>query len=154
REIALLPQRAVGLERDAPFAGMADLAGGLQRSAWRGGVKSFADLPRPFHVARGDLQIAPRQVDTDAVAVDAVERALERDVSATGLERYHKLDLVMHVLGQGRVGHTCLVWHDGVGRLGEEEGRIAHVLAHLADVLFVIATDAPNAAHRKHFARA
>src|SRR5262249_60116804 len=111
---------------------------------------SFADSPRPFHVARGDLQIAPRQVDTDAVAVDAVERALERDVSATGLERYHKLDLVMHVLGQGRVGDTCLVWHDCVGRPGEEEGRVAPRLAPLAGVVLLIATDRPNPAHPQH----
>src|SRR5258705_12849483 len=67
REIAVLSYLAVGLERDAAFARMSDLAGGPQRPARRGRVEGLADLPRPFHVARCDLQIAPREVDADAI---------------------------------------------------------------------------------------
>src|SRR5262245_1939288 len=84
---------------------MADLARGLQRSAGRGGVERLADLPRPLHVARGDLQVAAREVDADAVAPDAVERLVELDVAAAGLERHHQFHLAMHVLGERRVGH-------------------------------------------------
>ena len=36
-----------------------------------------------------------------------------------------------------------------VGGLGEEERRLALVLAHLLDVLEVVAADAPDAADRK-----
>ena len=43
---------------------------------------------------------------------------------------------------------------DGVRGFGEEERRRAFVLAHFADVLDVVAADAPDAAHREHLARA
>ncbi len=132
-----------------PLLGMPDLVGGLQRPAGRRGVERLADLPRPLHVARGDLQVAPREVDADAVALDAVERLIELDVAAARLERDHQLDLVVHVLGERRIGHGRAIRHDGVGGLGEEERRVAHVVAHLADVLLVVAADAPDAAHRK-----
>src|SRR5215472_5338215 len=102
----------------------------------------------------GDLQIAPRKVDAHAVAVDAVERLIERDVAPAGLERHHQLHLVMHVLGERGIGHVSSVRHDGVGGLGEEERRIAHVVPHLADVFFVIAADAPDAANGKHLVAA
>jgi len=77
-------------------------------------------------------------------------RLIERDFAAAGLERHHQLHLVMHVLGEGRIRHACPIRHDGVGGLGEEERRIAHVVPHFADVFFVIAADAPDAPHRKH----
>ena len=73
------------------------------------------------------------------------------DVAAAALERDDQLDLVVHVLGQRRIGHRAAVRHDGVGGLGEEERRLAHVLAHLLDVLDIIAADAPQAADRKIF---
>src|SRR5262249_52365904 len=66
-------------------------------------TKNQALSQSSLHVARGDLQIAPREVDTDAIAVDAVERLIERDVASAGLERHHQLHLVMHVLGEGRI---------------------------------------------------
>jgi hypothetical protein len=56
---------------------------------------------------------------------------------------------MVHVLGQRRVGRCAAIGHDGVGGLGEEERRLALVLAHLADVLEIVASDAPDAAHRK-----
>ena len=112
-------------------------------------VERLADLPRPLDVARGDLQVAPRQIDADAVAVDAIVRLGHRDVAPAALERHDQLDLVMHVLGQRRIGHRAAVRHDRVGRLGEEERRLAHVLPHLLDVLDIIAADAPQAADRK-----
>src|SRR5580658_4706503 len=56
---------------------------------------------------------------------------------------------MMHVLGQRRVGYGAAVGDDRVGGLGEEERRLTHVLAHLLDVLDVIAADAPQAADRK-----
>jgi len=112
-------------------------------------VERLADLPRPLDVARGDLQIAPGQIDADAIAVDAGERVLGFDVSAAAFERHHQLDLVLHVLGQRRLRHGAAVGHDGVGGFAKEERRLAHVLAHLLDMLDVIAADAPQPADRK-----
>ena len=43
-------------------------------------VERFADLPRPLLLARGLLQVAPRQVDADRIAVDMIERLVGRDV--------------------------------------------------------------------------
>ncbi len=116
-------------------------------------IEGLADLPRALEVARGDLQVAARQIDADAVAPDAVVGLGDRNIAAAAFERDHQLDLVMHVLGQRRVGHRAAVRHDGVGGLGEEERRRALVLAHLADVLDVIAADAPDAAHRENLGR-
>ncbi len=76
REIAVLADLAVALERDAALLRMADLGGRTQRAAGRRGVERLADLPGALDVARGDLQVAPGEVDADAVAPDQVVGAL------------------------------------------------------------------------------
>src|SRR5262249_28953096 len=96
----------------------------------------------------------PCQVDADAVAPDAVERLRCRDVAAAALEGDNQLDLVMHVLRERRIGRGAAVRDDRVGGLGEEERRLALVLAHLLDVLEIVAPHAPDAAHRKFFVAA
>ena len=153
-EIAVLAQFAVALERDLALRRMSDLARRLERSARRRMVERLADFPRPLEVARGDLQVAAGEVDADRVAPDAIVRLGDRNVAAAALERDHQFDLVMHVLGERGVGHRTAVRHDGVGGLGEIERRQPLVLAHFADVLDIIAPDAPDAADRKHFVRA
>jgi hypothetical protein len=80
-----------------------------------------------------------------------VERLLGGNVQPTALHRHDQLDLVMHVLGQRRIGDGRAILLQHVGMLGEEERRIALVIAHLADVLEIVAADAPDAAHRKGF---
>src|SRR4029078_4456462 len=44
--------------------------------------------------------------------------------------------------------------HDRIGRLGKEERRVANVVTHLANMLLVIAADAPDATHGEHLLRA
>ena len=114
-------------------------------------VERFADLPRPLLLARGLLQVAAGEVDADAIAVDVIERLVGRDVEAAALHRHDQFDLVMQILGQRRVGDGGAVGLDHVGVLGEEERRRALVISHLADVLEIIAPDAPDAANRKGF---
>jgi hypothetical protein len=58
---------------------------------------------------------------------------------------------MMQVLGQGRVGDRGAILLQHVGLLGEEEWGIPLVIAHLADVLKIIAPNAPDAAHGKGF---
>ena len=95
------------------------------------------------------LQVAAGQVDADGVAVDVVERLVGGNVEAAALHRHDQFDLVMQILGQRRVGDGGAVGYQHVGVLGEEERRRALVIAHLADVLEIIAPDAPDAANRK-----
>src|SRR5689334_11072492 len=148
REVAVLLHLAIDLEIDAALLGMADLGSRSQRTAWRGTVEGLADFPWPLDVARGDLQVAPRQVDADAVAPHAVERLFLRDVAPAGFQRHHHLDLVVQVAGERRIRHGAAVMHDRVRGLCEEKRRLALVLAHLLDVLEIVAPDAPDAPHR------
>src|SRR6202451_2857698 len=62
-EIAVLAHLAVDLEHDAAFRRMADRGRRRERPAWRRVIERLADLPGPLDVARGDLQVATRQVD-------------------------------------------------------------------------------------------
>ncbi len=114
-------------------------------------VEGLADLPRALLLARCELQVAPRQVDADRIAVDVIERLVGGDVQAAALHRHDQLDLVMQVLGQRRIGNGGAVALQHVGMFGEEEGRVALVVAHLADMFEIIAPDAPDAAHGKRF---
>src|SRR5262249_57515617 len=134
---------AVALECDPALAWMPDLRGRLQRAARGRFVERLADLPRPLHLARGGLQVAPRQVDADAIPPDAVERARGLDVAPAALERDHELDLVLKVLGQRRIRHGCAVGYDRVGWLGEEKRRIAPPVTPFADLLFLTAANPP-----------
>src|SRR5512132_547287 len=129
---------------------MSDLARRHQWTAWRRGIESLSDFPWALHVARGDLQIAAGQVDADGIAVDAIIGLGYRDVSPAALQRNHKLDFMMHILGQRRIRYRAAVGHNGVRRLGEEERGRALVLPHLANVLNVITADAPDAADGEH----
>src|SRR5262245_37389671 len=67
RQVAVLANLAVALEADVALARMSGLQHGPERAARRGCVERLADLPRALDVARGDLQIAAREVDADAV---------------------------------------------------------------------------------------
>src|SRR5690606_32877593 len=59
-------------------------------------------------------------------------------------------DLVLQVVGSGRIRNAAAVGDDRVGGLLEEERRIALVaFLHLADVLEIVAADAIDATNRK-----
>jgi len=60
---------AVDREPDLALGGMADLGGRLNRGARSGAVERLADLPGTLLLARGDLEIAAREIDADGVAV-------------------------------------------------------------------------------------
>src|SRR5262249_56892502 len=79
-EIAILPNLAVARERDAAFGRVTDLGRRFQCPARRRHIEGLADFPRALDVARGDLEVAPCQVDADAIAIDAVISALHVDI--------------------------------------------------------------------------
>src|SRR6185437_5913874 len=114
-------------------------------------IERLSDLPGPLLLARGLLQIAPGKIDANRIAVDMTERLFDRNIQPATLHRHHELDLVMHVLGQGWIGNGGAVRLEHVGMLGKEERRIPFVVSHLANVLEIVAADAPDAAHGKGF---
>src|SRR5712671_1387537 len=150
-EVTLLLFGAVHREPDLALRGMADLGGGLQRRAGRGIVEGFADFPRPLLLARGDLQVAAGEVDADAIAVDMIERLVGGDVEAAALHGDDQFNLVVQIPGQRRVGDRGAIRDQHVGMLGKEERGRPLVIAHLSDVLEIVASDAPDAANRKGF---
>src|SRR4051812_4998471 len=123
----------------------------MNRAEHRGMIETLADLPWLLLVAHRALQVAPGHVETDRVAVDMVERLLDRNIGATRFQRRHQLDLVMVVLGQRRIrmigdGADRDVL-DRVGRLLEEERRLAgRVRTHLTGMRGIVAADAIDAA--------
>src|SRR5262249_42319993 len=145
-----LTNLAIGLEDNSALRQMSDLACRHQRPAWRRGIERLSDLPWALHVARGDLKIAPGQINADGIAVDAIIGPGYRNVAPAALQRHHKFDFMVHILSQRRIRHGAAIWHNGVRRLGEKERGRALALPHLADVLKVVAAGAPDAADRKH----
>src|SRR5690606_25447737 len=118
-------------------------------------VERFARIPRPSLVTRLELQVASGQIVSDGVAVDVIERVCNCNVASRLADRDHQLDLMVKIIGTRRVRHRCIVGHDGIGRLGEEERRLTlGVLAHLTCVCCVIAPNAVDAMHREAIARA
>jgi hypothetical protein len=76
-------------------------------------------------------------------------RACGRDVLAARTERHHQLELVVEVLGRGRVGDFPRQ-RQRRRVLGEEEGWLPiGVMAHLSGVVGVVAPDAEHAPHRE-----
>ena len=70
------------------------------------------------------------------------------NVETAALHRDNEFDLVMEILGQGRVGDGGAILNDHVGMLGEEKRQRPLVISHLADVFEIVASDAPDAADR------
>ena len=56
---------------------------------------------------------------------------------------------MVKVVGLGRIGNGSAPHDDRICRLGKKERRIARVIAHFLDVVFVVAADAIDAPHSK-----
>jgi len=158
-QVGVLLDRTVDLERDRTLGEVADLRHPVDRPDRRRAVEALADLPRLLLVAHRPLQVAPGHVEADRVAKHHVERLLVGDVAPALVERRDQLDLVVVVLGQGRVGMIGGRARgdelDRVARLLEEERRLAvRVRPHLARVRRVVEADAVDSPHREHLARA
>ena len=72
------------------------------------------------------------------------------DVGPARADGDDEFELEMQVRRGGGIGHVGPAGHDRIGRLGEEEGRLAsRVSAHLARVFGIVAADAEDAPHRE-----
>ena len=78
-----------------------------------------------------------------------IERTRHVDIAAILADGGHQFDLVLEIVGIGRIGYCRAIIDDGVARFLEKERRVAFVrLFHLADVRGVVAADAIDAPHR------
>src|SRR5882724_1198569 len=107
REIAVLPQLAVDLEPHRAGGRMTDRGGRHDFRARGGGLERLADLPWPTQLLGLGLQVAAGHVEADGIAVDAVERAFDRNVDAAAAERHHHLQLVMDIGRFRRIGEVA-----------------------------------------------
>ena len=83
---------------------MARLRDGMDRADGTRKIGRLAEVPGPAKLLRLVLEVAPRHVEPDRVAVDAVERGLDRDVAPALAKRRHHLDLEVVVGGLRRIG--------------------------------------------------
>src|SRR5580658_1871403 len=153
RDIALLPGLAVHFEPDRALADMARSAYRRDRGARGRLVEALAEVPGTAELLGLALEVAPRHVEPDGIAEDEVECLVDRHVAPAFGQRDHQLDLVLIVLGLGRIGDGAAAGDDGVGRLHEEERRLAvGVMAHLARMLGIVPADAIDAMDGKALA--
>src|SRR5687768_4855096 len=114
-------------------------------------LESLADLPWPPVLLAFALQIAAGHVEADAIAPDASERLIERNIAAALAERDHQFDLVMHVVRFIGVGEITAIDDEAARILLEEERLFAiGIAAHLDRMRRIVAPDAIDAVNRKH----
>ena len=110
--------------------------------------ESFADLPGTTGFFSFVLQIAPRQVDAQGVAVDMCERVGCLNIAASLAHGHHEFNFVMQVAGHGRVGEIFVVEHEVVGIFLKEKWQFTvRVMTHFARMFCVVAAHAVNAAN-------
>ncbi len=136
-----------------PLAGWPILLAGIIAATGSRRIECLSNFPGTLHVARRDLKIAACQIDADCIAVDTVIGFGDRNIASAGLERDNQFDFMVHILRERRVGDRATIGDDRVGGFGEEKRRGPLVLAHFANVLDVIAADAPDATNGKYFIR-
>src|SRR5690606_31704742 len=113
-------------------------------------IESLARIPRSALVTRFKLKVSAREIVTYGIAKDVFQRIADRDVAARLTDCDDELDLVMQVGGAWGVRHGGIVRHDCIGRLREEERRLAlGILTHLSRMCRVVAADAIDASNRK-----
>ena len=120
-EVAILARLSVDLEPDGTLAGMAHRLGEMEGAHGRGTDEGLREVPGPRQLLRLGLEIAARQVDAHGVGQDVVSRLLGRDVAPALAQRHHELDLVVQILGGGRIGNLARQGQR-LGRLAKEKG--------------------------------
>ena len=150
-EVAALPDGAVHTGLDRAPVRMPDLRRRRDRADGAGPVEALREVPGPGQLLRFGLEVAPRHVEPHRVAVDMRQGVGLRDVPPIRADGDHELDLVVQILRPAREGQGAAAGHDGIGRLGEEEGRLAvRIMPHLPRVIGIVAADAPDAPHGEH----
>ena len=96
------------------------------------------------------LQVTAREINADRIAVNALQRTVRVQFTATGFQRHNQFDFIMKIARGGRIGDATSTWHDGIGRLAEEHWRARFRIApHLLDVVTIVLANAVNPPDRK-----
>src|SRR5690606_31312517 len=113
-------------------------------------VEALADFPWKALPEGLFLAVAARQIDPGGIAENSLKRLVGRGLADLPADGDNQLSLELKVVGERRIRYNCAFRNDGVGRLLEEEGRVAFVtFFHLADMRDVVPPDAVNAPYRK-----
>ncbi len=148
-QISLLAYFAIDGEPDPPAVRNAVVIRRDQRAAGGRMIERFRPVPWPAGLLRHILQVAAGQVDADAIAPDMAGRSIAADIHAALADGDHQLDFVMKVFCRNGVGNHGAGIHDRIGRLCEEKGRVALVIAHFADMGGIISPHTKYAPDRK-----
>src|SRR5580700_33896 len=81
-EVRTLPYRAVDGERDRALGEMTNFSDRMDRAEHRGVIKALADFPRLLFRGHAVLQVAPRHIEAQRVAIDVIKRLVGRDIGA------------------------------------------------------------------------
>jgi hypothetical protein len=96
-------------------------------------IEALGHVPGVALVLGRALQIAAGQIKPDGVAIDAVEGSPGDPAQRRRLgQRDHQFDLVLQVAGRRRIGNIATARHQRVGRLAEEERRLARLSAPIS----------------------
>ena len=114
--------------------------------------EGLAQIPGALDFAQRRLQVAPRHVEADRIAVDQGVGTLRRDANAARTDGNDELDFVVVVFGGQRVLHMADIGrndrHDRIRRLGEKERRLlGRIATHFPRVLRIVSPDAIDMAH-------
>ncbi|MNO93889.1 hypothetical protein D3C76_854960 [compost metagenome] len=145
---------AIDLQPQTGLARVANLTGRVQWTDRSRGIERLADFPRAAHFAHFHLQVAAGHVQAHGVTEDVFVGLFQRNVAPAFADRRDQLDLVVVVSGFRRVGQLQGLAvghrHHGIGRLAEEERRLAvGVEAHFTGMGGVVAAHAVHTAHRE-----
>src|SRR5690606_7889055 len=107
----------------------------------RRGVEALGHVPWLPQGARLRLQVTPRQVIADCVAVNMCQRSACGNLYATTMQCNDQFDLVMQVLGAGWIRDARAAGNKCIRGLGEEDRRFTSgVSAHLTHMVGIVAS--------------
>ena len=153
RDVVILLCLTIDLQLDVAGGhdpGLVDRSDGADGG---GLIKGFGDFPRQALFQHTGLMVAAGHVEAHGVAEDMFGRVAYGDVVAAGFHRDDQFAFVVKVLGEHGVGDLSAVADKGIGRLHEDDRRIAFVLLHFAHMGEVVLSDAIDPPDGEFFVR-
>src|SRR5690606_26419831 len=149
-DIAVLLDLAIYREADTGALRVANFRGWMNRGARRGPIEALAHIPRSAHLLGLVLQISPRQIYAQGVAVDMIQRLLEGDIRTPLADRDHEFELEVQAAGLGRIGNLPALRNHCISRLGKEKGRLTlGITTHFMGVRHIVSPHAVDASNRE-----
>src|SRR4051794_13331177 len=102
----------------------------INRAARSGIIERFGDFPGLPFLGCDLLQVPSCHVKTHSVAVDVIERGLDRNIRPSLPDSRHQLHFMVVVAGDWGIWNAATVLHNHAISLGEEKGRCLLVVSH------------------------